>query len=173
MTPSAVTRPGRAVYDAILAHLRSLGPVHEDAVGVGVFLKRDRKLAEVRPRSRDVSLALYLPRLMHDPRITRVLGAGAPRVVHLLLLRDAEEVDDQVRGWLTEAFLHASGWPAGCHRHSSPAAAAPRRHPLARVKRPRSVVSREDPQEEQEHVQRVEEDRCRDQWRGVEILRTP
>jgi hypothetical protein len=37
----------RAVCDAILAHLVSLGPVHEDAVSVGVFLKRDRKLAEV------------------------------------------------------------------------------------------------------------------------------
>ena len=31
----------RGVYNAILAHLQSLGPVHEDAVGVGVFLKRD------------------------------------------------------------------------------------------------------------------------------------
>jgi hypothetical protein len=59
----------RGVYDAILAHVRSLGPVHEDTVGVGVFLKRDRKLAEVRPRSRDVWLALYLPRTVHDPRI--------------------------------------------------------------------------------------------------------
>src|SRR5215470_19772214 len=39
--------PGhRAVYAAIQAHLLSLGPVHEDAVAVGVFLKRDRKLAE-------------------------------------------------------------------------------------------------------------------------------
>ena len=45
----------RAVYDAIFAYVRGLGPVHEDAVGVGVFLKRDRKLAEVRPRSRDVA----------------------------------------------------------------------------------------------------------------------
>jgi uncharacterized protein DUF5655 len=88
--------------------LESLGPVHEDAVGVGVFLKRDRKLAEVRPRSRDVSLALYLPRAVHDPRIARVLGPGAPRVVHVLLLRAADEVDTQVRDWLTEAFLHAS-----------------------------------------------------------------
>jgi hypothetical protein len=25
------------------------------------------------------------------------------------MLRDASEVDEQVRGWLTEAFLHASG----------------------------------------------------------------
>jgi hypothetical protein len=29
-------------------------------------------------------------------------------VVHVLSLRDADEVDDQVRDWLTEAFLHAS-----------------------------------------------------------------
>jgi hypothetical protein len=30
-------------------------------------------------------------------------------VVHFLMLRDASEADEQVRGWLTEAFLHASG----------------------------------------------------------------
>jgi hypothetical protein len=98
----------RAVYDAIMAHLLDLGPVHEDAVGVGVFLKRDHKLAEVRPRSRDVSLALYLPRRVDHPRISRVLGNSASRVVHLLLLRDADDVDELVRDWLTEAFLHAS-----------------------------------------------------------------
>ena len=98
----------RAVYDAIMAHLLDLGPVHEDAVGVGVFLKRDHKLAEIRPRSRDVSLALYLPRRVNHPRISRVLGNSASRVVHLLLLREADDVDEQVRDWLTEAFLHAS-----------------------------------------------------------------
>jgi hypothetical protein len=99
----------RAVYDAIVGHLLSLGPVHEDAVGVGVFLKRDRKLAEVRPRSRDVSLALYLPRPVHDARFSRVIGPGGPRVVHFLLLREPADVDGQVRDWLTEAFQHASG----------------------------------------------------------------
>jgi hypothetical protein len=98
----------RAVYDAIMAHLLDLGPVHEDAVGVGVFLKRDHKLAEVRPRSRDVSLALYLPRRVDHPRISRVLGKSTSRVVHLLLLREADDVDELVRDWLTEAFLHAS-----------------------------------------------------------------
>ena len=69
----------RGVYDEIVAHLLDLGlgPVHEDAVGVGVFLKRDRKLAEVRPRSRDVSLALYLPRHVPDPRFSRVIGRGS------------------------------------------------------------------------------------------------
>jgi hypothetical protein len=99
----------RDVYDAILAHLDSLGPVHEDAVSVGVFLKRDRKLAEIRPRSRDVWLALYLPRPVRHPRFARVMEPAGLSVVHVLLLRDAGEVDEQLRDWLTEAFLHASG----------------------------------------------------------------
>jgi hypothetical protein len=98
----------RAVYDAVLEHLLSLGPVHEDATGVGVFLKRDRKLAEVRPRSRDVTLALFLPRRVRHPRITAVYDVGAHRIVHVIPLRAPGEVDDEVRGWLTEAFLHAS-----------------------------------------------------------------
>jgi Domain of unknown function (DUF5655) len=98
----------RAVYDALLAHLRTLGSVHEDAVSVGVFLKRDRKLAEVRPRSRDVWLALYLPRPVSDRRIARVLPGSADRIVHVLSLRSVDDVDDSARGWLTEAYLHAS-----------------------------------------------------------------
>ena len=98
----------RAVYDAVLDHLLSLGPVHEDATGVGVFLKRDRKLAEVRPRSRDVTLALFLPRRVRHPRLTAVYDVGAHRIVHVIPLRAPGEVDDEVCGWLTEAFLHAS-----------------------------------------------------------------
>lgn len=109
MTASFAGHPGwmRVVYDAIVEHLRGLGPVHEDAVGVGVFLKSDRKIAEVRPRSRDVWLGLNLPRLVDDRRVTRVFGAGGPRVMHVLSLREEADVDDQLRDWLTEAFLHA------------------------------------------------------------------
>ena len=52
----------RAVYDTILARLRESGPVHEDAVTVGVFLKARRKIAEVRPMVRSVKVHLFLPR---------------------------------------------------------------------------------------------------------------
>lgn len=52
----------RAVYDTILARLQASGPVHEDAVTVGVFLKAERKIAEVRPMTRIVKLHLMLPR---------------------------------------------------------------------------------------------------------------
>ena len=39
-------------YEAIVAFLETLGPVHADVVSVGVFLKTSRTVAEVRPRNR-------------------------------------------------------------------------------------------------------------------------
>jgi hypothetical protein len=100
--------PLRDTYDVILAHLLTLGPVHEDAVAVGVFLKHDRKLAEVRPRSRDLSLALCLPRRVHHPRIARIMNPDGQRVWNVLLVRTPDDVDDQVQQWLTEAYVYAS-----------------------------------------------------------------
>jgi hypothetical protein len=94
----------RAIYDAVVGHLRSLGDVHEDAVKVGVFLKRDRKLAELRPRSRDVLVYLWLPRPVETARIAPASWASGPRVGHKLSLREPSDVDEEVRAWLTTAF---------------------------------------------------------------------
>ena len=91
------------IYAAIIEHLRSLGPVHEDAVNVGIFLKSDRKFAEFRPRVLSVQLALYLPYEVSEARIARALPA-ADRVIHLINLTTADQVDYQLREWLTEAY---------------------------------------------------------------------
>ena len=92
------------IYQAIIDHLNGLGSVHEDAVNVGIFLKSDRKIAEFRPRVRSVQLGLYLPYELSDARVARALPAAADRVVHLINLTTAEQVDDQLRGWLSEAY---------------------------------------------------------------------
>jgi hypothetical protein len=94
----------RAIYDAIWAHVASLGPVHADAVTVGVFLLRDRKLAEIRPKARSLSLELVLPRSVSDARVARRIRTSADRVVHLIRLTSPAEVDATVRDWLTEAY---------------------------------------------------------------------
>ncbi|TMR10026.1 hypothetical protein ETD86_41150 [Nonomuraea turkmeniaca] len=44
----------REIYDRLVERL---GPIHDDAVRVGVFLKSERKFAEVRPKARSLSLA--------------------------------------------------------------------------------------------------------------------
>src|SRR5439155_8592160 len=45
------TRPPyqREIFEVLMEYLDTLGPVHLDAVRVGVFLKRERTFAEVRP----------------------------------------------------------------------------------------------------------------------------
>jgi hypothetical protein len=98
----------REIYDVILDHLRSLGPVHEDAVQVGVFLKTTRKIGEVRPRLKWLSLELRLPRVVHDRRVQRTISTGAGIHVHIIKLFTVDDVDDDVLGWLTEAYLEAS-----------------------------------------------------------------
>jgi len=99
----------RAAYDAVMAHLRGLGPVHDDAVRVGVFVKSDRTIAELRPKSRWLSLEIALPRRIDDPRFSRVIDASGDRTIHVVRLRTAADVDGQVRQWLTEAYTYATG----------------------------------------------------------------
>ncbi len=94
----------RPIYDAIVEYLAGMGPIHADAVSVGVFLKRDRKLAELRPRARWLSCSLYLVRAIDDARIARSLPVSAQRVANEVKLRSVADVDDQLRGWLAEAF---------------------------------------------------------------------
>ena len=92
------------LYRLVIEHLGTLGPVHEDAVDVGVFLKSDRKIASFRPRVRSVLLSFFLPYELTDPRIARALPVASGRVAHMINLRSADEVDDQLRQWLSEAY---------------------------------------------------------------------
>ncbi|MEV0717300.1 DUF5655 domain-containing protein [Asanoa sp. NPDC050611] len=99
----------RQVFDAILTHVQDLGPVHTDAVKVGVFLKTDRTLAEVRPRARAVDLMLVLPHEIDSERIRRTMRVSADLIANVVALTEAQQVDEEVRAWLTEAYDAASG----------------------------------------------------------------
>jgi hypothetical protein len=92
------------IYAPIITHLRSLGPIHEDAVNVGIFLLSDHKLAEFRPRVRSTQLALSLPDPVESPRVSRVMRTGADRFWHLIKLTDPSQVDDELREWLDESY---------------------------------------------------------------------
>jgi hypothetical protein len=90
----------REIYDRLIS---GLGPVHEDAVRVGVFLKSGRKFAEVRPKARSLSLALELPRQVRHPLISRALPMPGGSVWHFFKLTRADDVDEQILDWMAEA----------------------------------------------------------------------
>ena len=101
----------RPIFDAVMAHLDTVGPVHVEPVSVGLFLKRGAgagKFAELRPKVRWEALLISLPRLVRHPRFTsKPMGTGA-RVHHSLRLYGPDDVDDLVRDWLTEAYFAAT-----------------------------------------------------------------
>jgi len=92
------------IYDRIISHLSSLGPIHEDAVDVGIFLKSDRKIAEFRPLVRSANLYLFLPDARDDPRSVRNVRTSADRFVHMIKLTSAADVDAELLSWLTESY---------------------------------------------------------------------
>jgi hypothetical protein len=95
----------RPVFDAVMAHLNHVGPVHVEPVSVGIFLKRAQSFAQLRPMTRWVALWFWLPRRVSHPRITRKPVSGGGGWYHVANLRGPEDLDDRMRGWLTEAYL--------------------------------------------------------------------
>jgi hypothetical protein len=95
------------IYAAVIRPVRALGPVHEDAVDVGIFLKAARKFAEFRPRSKSVLLWIQLPDEHPGPAVSRVLRAGLT-YAHGLVLTGPEQVDDEVRTLLELAYDFAA-----------------------------------------------------------------
>lgn len=95
----------RPVYEAVQAHLDTLDDVYTEPVSVGIFFKRSRTFAQLRPMQKWVALGFILPNRLDHPRLARkVVGEGS-RYYHVVNLRTPDEVDDTIRDWLTEAYL--------------------------------------------------------------------
>ena len=94
----------RPVFDAVIAHLETVGPVHLDIVSVGIFLKNPRKFAELRPKDRWVALSFSLGRRATHPTITRKVVAHGGRFWHVANVAGPAEFDDDLADLLTEAY---------------------------------------------------------------------
>ena len=94
----------RPIFDAVMAHVETLGPVHADIVSVGIFLKNPRKFAELRPKDRWVAVSFSLRRRATHPIITRKVVEYGDRYWHVANVRESGEVDDALLDLLTEAY---------------------------------------------------------------------
>ena len=98
----------RPVFDAVLAHLRTLGEPDLEPVSVGVFVKRDGSgVLQLRPMTKWVALCLFMPRTVQHPRVSRKPIAAGRSVYTVVNVRGPEEVDQVVTGWISEAWAAA------------------------------------------------------------------
>jgi len=94
----------RPIFEAVNAHLTSLGDVHVEPVSVGIFFKVRTTFVQLRTMTRWIALSFFTPDRIDHPRISRKPAEYSGRWHHVVNLREAGEVDDLVRGWLTQAY---------------------------------------------------------------------
>ena len=97
----------RPIFEAVRAFVETLGPVHVEFVSVGIFLKRGRTFAELRPRERWVALSFSLRRSVRHRLIVRKVLPYHGRYFHVANLRRPDDFDDALQDWLAEAYLDA------------------------------------------------------------------
>jgi hypothetical protein len=99
----------KPIFDVVLAHIETLGPVHVEPVSVGVFFKRPRKFAELRPMTRWITLSFSLNRRVDHGCISRKPMPYGGRYHHVVNLRSPDDFDAEIKGWLSEAYFDAAG----------------------------------------------------------------
>lgn len=93
----------RPIFEAVVAGLREVGPIHVEPVSVGIFLKRFRSFAELRPRDRWVNVSFSVPYPIEHERIRSTMKS-AGRTYYVVRLHSAADVDGQLLGWLADAY---------------------------------------------------------------------
>lgn len=97
----------RPIFEAVMRHLRTVGPVHVEPVSVGIFLKNPRKVAELRPMQKWVAIGFLLGRpARHRTIVRKVIRAGG-RYYHVANVAGPDDVDDALCELLTEAYEQA------------------------------------------------------------------
>ena len=105
----------RRIFDALRATIESFGEVSIRVSKSQVAFARRRNVAVAwtpdRYLEEKVSAPLVLTLSFHrhddSPRWKQVVATGDGRYTHHLELRAPEEIDDDVRGWLAEAWAEA------------------------------------------------------------------
>ena len=91
-------RHERPIFEAVMARLAGAGPIHVEPLAVGLFLKRARTFAELRPRDRWVNLYFTVPYRIQ---------ASAGRTYYVVRLHSPADVDAEVAQWLLDAYAES------------------------------------------------------------------
>jgi hypothetical protein len=93
----------RRAAEAILAVASKQRGVVVEAVSVGVLIKRERTLVELRPKSKWLQLSFITRDAIDSPRISRRIPVAAG-TAYFVRLRDERDVDRELRGWVARSL---------------------------------------------------------------------
>jgi hypothetical protein len=105
---------GLALYEVVADLVATIGPTDVTVGKSQIAFRAPKGFAYVwRPRQYLSSgapavLSIALPQELHSPRFKQVAPTARDVWMHHLELKDPQDVDGEVRGWLTAAYKAAS-----------------------------------------------------------------
>jgi hypothetical protein len=94
----------RETFERVLAAAQSLGPVQVLAEKTRIALHARMSFAAFVPRRRWLGGHLILARQIASPRFRKIETYSPRNVLHVFRLSAPDEVDEQFRAWLAEAY---------------------------------------------------------------------
>ena len=91
-------------YAALLGVIGRLGPFIVEAKKTSIHLVAGSAFAGVHPQKSKLRLNIVTDRRLEGPRIRKVEQVSARRFHNEIDLVTPADIDDDVRGWLTEAY---------------------------------------------------------------------
>jgi hypothetical protein len=98
-----------AAFREVERVLRGFGPLTVVPVKTMITFRVNANFGGVTLTRARMDLGFFLPRIVRDARVQRVVPMSGVRFVHHVHLRSAAEVDGVVVGWLREAYAMAAG----------------------------------------------------------------
>lgn len=95
----------RAVYERLLAVLRTIGPFEVEPKKTSIHLVHTSGFAGVHPRKSYLYLNLRTATPLESARITKREQVSKSRWHNEVKLESPDEVDDELRTWLSQAYL--------------------------------------------------------------------
>jgi hypothetical protein len=94
----------RAIYNCLISRLREFGPVSESPRQTSIHLDRMSGFAGVNTRKSYLLLNFRTDYKVENPRIIKLERHSARRFMHTVKLQSEADVDDELLGWLRDAY---------------------------------------------------------------------
>ncbi|HSA54314.1 MAG TPA: DUF5655 domain-containing protein [Gemmatimonadaceae bacterium] len=94
----------RELYEAVVSAIREIGPVRVLPEKTRIAFQVRISFAQVTPRRGWIDGHVILARRLEHPRFRKVETFSPRNHLHAFRLHDPDEVDDEFRAWLREAY---------------------------------------------------------------------
>lgn len=94
----------RKIYNCLLSDLKKFGPLVEEPKKTSIHITRKTALAGVATRKAYLILTIKSDTDLESPRIHKSEQTSAKRFHHEVKLTSVEDVDEELLGWLKNAY---------------------------------------------------------------------